>query len=770
MRKAEKGIFKRIICNNNNHKKRKCGEKCVSAPSFSVNCSHKNQLMPENVLPFQPSMQAAVASLRERFPQAPFLTLGQTVLWDEPVKAAFCRALEVLAPEATIVAAVHDTDYFAKLSLSDSPVEDSGEKFVLLEHNDGDTRDLWSAAGEISTLLGSETVPTRHKLSENGVAIDRVARSYPGGLKELLNTETAAWGWRALVHTEAGSLLAGEVRLRDIAPKLLEQIRWAFDESLKALGTTLEKDDDHVGECQCPAPCESREVAARVLRWVEEYCAAEPDATLSELYRYLTPRLWGMIRNGGSCNLQTSHSLKIFRFNRQACTLPRFSFVDLFLNPATREAAKTAYNDAVRGSGIYTLDQFGTGALPFDVVIPGKGRGTLRVRENLVVIETNPPIVLKTEGLCENVAELAAILEEKFGEDVVLVGKAVSLISMLAREMIFVFHEKASAYTKLTQKMNASMRAAGIDLDLHPMLRLKYSTWDALAGVNTEFCLPPHLVRAFGKKVISASEFAARWEAVCQEQDALRENLKACRSPRELLNTLGREGEYWRNAAIEYSQAREIIAGVSERAKELQKQIEELRERKQAFTQNAIAVERKKGEAFRAEILPLREKIRDLHQEMAARTNPLDENGQPRKLSKAERAQNAELDRTAQEEVKTLRAVIAQMQPERARYDQEIAMWRSAAVRAREEARVLTSQRVEVEKSQEAQAARATIARWEYEAELERLRRVRDAIATSEGLRYTNLRPTAWWLPLVSPDGVWFEQLVATAQARVEEL
>jgi|GEM_PF-204337 len=726
--------------------------------------------MPENVLPFQPSMQAAVADLRERFPQAPFLTLGQTVLWDEPVKAAFCRALEVLAPQATIVAAVHDTDYFAKLSPSDSPVEESGEKFVLLEHNDGDTRDLWSAAGEISTLLGSETVPTRQKLSENGVAIDKVARHYPDGLKELLNTETAAWGWRALVHTEAGSLLAGEVRLRDIAPKLLEQMSLAFDESLRTLGNAAAEVDEHVGECQCPAPCESREVAARVLRWVEEYCSTEPDATLSELYRYLTPRLWGMIRNGGSCNLQTSHSLKIFRFNQKTAVLPRFEFVDLFLKPATRDAARTAYNDAVRGSGIYTLDQFGTGALPFDVVIPGKGRGTLRVRENLVVIETNPPVAIKVEGLCESVAELAAILEAKFGEDVVVVGKAVSLISMLAREMIFVFHEKASGYTKLTQKMNASLRAAGIELGLHPMLRLKYSTWDALAQVPAQFCLPPHLERAFGKKAVSASEFAARWEAVCTEQDTLREGLKACRSPRELLNTLAQESEYWQNAANEYGKARAVIAEVSEQAKELQKQIEELRERKQAFTQNAVAVERKKGEAFRAEILPLREKIRDLHEEIAGRISPVDETGQLRKLSKAEHAQNTEFDKAALEEVETLRDVITQMQPERARYDEEIAMWRSAAVRSREEARKLTTQRVETEKSPEAQAARATITRWEYEAELERLRRVRDAIATSEGLRYTNLRPTAWWLPLVSPDGVWFEQLVASAQARVEEL
>jgi hypothetical protein len=85
--------------------------------------------MPE----FHPSTVDAINELRTRFPAAPFLTLGQTVLWDEPLKAAFCRLLEALAPEALIVAGVHDTDYFAKLSHLDTA---DTEKFVMLPHND----------------------------------------------------------------------------------------------------------------------------------------------------------------------------------------------------------------------------------------------------------------------------------------------------------------------------------------------------------------------------------------------------------------------------------------------------------------------------------------------------------------------------------------------------------------------------------------------------------------------------------------------------------
>jgi hypothetical protein len=68
------------------------------------------------------------------------------------------------------------------------------------------------------------------------------------------------------------------------------------------------------------------------------------------------------------------------------------------------------------------------------------------------------------------------------------------------------------------------------------------------------------------------------------------------------------------------------------------------------------------------------------------------------------------------------------------------------------------------------QQLRQTLRALEDEAETERLRRVRNAILTSDGLHYTNFRPTAWWLPLVSPDNQWFESLVSSAEARIEEL
>ncbi len=62
------------------------------------------------------------------------------------------------------------------------------------------------------------------------------------------------------------------------------------------------------------------------------------------------------------------------------------------------------------------------------------------------------------------------------------------------------------------------------------------------------------------------------------------------------------------------------------------------------------------------------------------------------------------------------------------------------------------------------------MAQLQYEVELARLRRTRDAYTVTHGLRYTNLRPTAWWFPLVSPNGEWFRQFARTTQARIEDL
>ncbi len=53
---------------------------------------------------------------------------------------------------------------------------------------------------------------------------------------------------------------------------------------------------------------------------------------------------------------------------------------------------------------------------------------------------------------------LARVVEQHFGDDCVLVGKAITLISMLAHEFIFVFSERGSPYIARTIAMNRQIQ------------------------------------------------------------------------------------------------------------------------------------------------------------------------------------------------------------------------------------------------------------------------------------------------------------------------
>lgn len=717
--------------------------------------------------PLHPETVAAVRALRERFPDTPFLTLGQTVFWDEPVKATLSRIFEVLEADGTIargtqmVAGVHDTDYFAKLeglTIRDTP-------FVVLRHNDGDTHGLWSAAGEVSALFGSEVVPSRQDFTRQNVALGKASRAYFGGQESLLNQETEAPLWRALVHTEERPIIAAEVKLGEIAPALRQQLRWAFRSSLESTGCEPDFENEDGDDCHARAAVRS------LWSWVNEFIEAKPEALLTDLYRDLIPRLWALLNSGPVNNLSTTASLDLFRFAPETCKLPRFHFLDLFLNPATRDLAKRCYNDAVRGSGIYTLDQFGDGALPFDVVIPGIGRGTLRIFGDSVSIETEPETQLCQQCHIESVAQLAALLKSRYGDGVALVGKAVSLISMLSAEFIFVFHEKASAYTSRTQKMNDAIRAQGVELDLHPMLRVKLGAWDAIEEVDAHFNLPPHLSKAFKTPTISARDLAQRWHAVVEEGDATRAKLKVAKTSIELMEALAQlSGAEWREREQAYVGARGVLQMMHERAEAVSREVTALRAQAKATTEAATQLEREKGDWFRTNIAPLREQIFDLYEAAANRLNPTDEAGKPRKLSKEERVAQAELEKSETAQIEALRQQIAQLQPQHHEFDKQVeaALTKARELRSRASERLRAQ--LKIEQSSETRTARKTRDHLEERAELARLCLVRDAMMASDSLRYTNYRPTAWWFPLVSPEGKWFTALARTAQARIEAL
>ena len=77
---------------------------------------------------------------------------------------------------------------------------------------------------------------------------------------------------------------------------------------------------------------------------------------------------------------------------------------------------------------------------------------------------------------------------------------------------------------------------------LHPILRVRYHTWeslDALPGVVMP--LPPHLRQALGKSQIEADDFATCWQRGCQWEKQRLQELAALRSPLALMAQLARQ-------------------------------------------------------------------------------------------------------------------------------------------------------------------------------------------------------------------------------------
>jgi hypothetical protein len=673
-----------------------------------------------------PSVQQIIDQTRQDYPGVPFLALGQTAFWDEPTKAVWRSLLDRLAPDQAMIAGVHDTDYFAKTAAH----LDDDQKYVALPHDDGRTRDLWSAAGELSSLFGSESVPTRHMFLSRGVPFDWLSQTYPGGKDALFTDKTTAWGWRGIVSTQSHSVIAHDVPVLEIKDALLAQLDWGFAESLACL-----EDVD--------ARAQARDVTATIRGWVTDFLEnCQEDCRLSDLYQTLLPRLYSLLLNHPPAQFQTTTSTELFRFNSQTCRRPRFALLQAFLAPATRQAAREAYNRSVGGSGIYTLEGFGTGAIPFDVVIPGHGRGTLCLLSDRIVIETAPQKTMLPGPRITTAEELAARLEEAFGPDVVLAGKAVTLVDMIAAEYLVVFHETASGYTPATQQFNSRLAAAGITIPLYPLVRLTYPTWDALETVpdKTRFRLPPHLATTFGRETISAPEFGRGWRSVVAAQRQVLQEVNALTKTRELMGYLeGKDQLCWCDKSDEYERALSVLRDIAAKSETMGSRIQEHRDERRTWRNERQGLERRSGDDWRHSVEPLREKIR-LHQ--------------------AEGDDVSSLERDLRRQI-ALRAEV---------FEEKIELCRERIQATDYLLSEFRRQRRLLERSPEAQSARETIRRITWEAQLARLDLVRNAYLTVEGLEHTDLRPTAWWLPLVSPDGAWLEAIISGTKARFESL
>ncbi len=648
------------------------------------------------------SPRALLHALRSRYPDSPFLALGQTVFWDEPVKAVLRSLLDSNQLGGEILVGVHDTDYFAK-----TPTRQTGpSRFALLAHNDGSTRGLWSAAGEISTLFGSETLTTRRDFGRYGVPFRQLAAVQPEGADAFLDRVTEAFGWRGLVYTGSDDLIVHNIPLADVGDAVFEMLDWGFGRAVEQIVP---------GCCQDKA---SR-VVEQITGWCREYRAANPKRKLTDLFQHVLPRLYELLLGHASEGIKVDCTAHLLMLNRETAALPRFRFVDLFLNPETRDIAKSAYNLAVTGTEIYALDKFGPGGLPFDIVLPDRGRGTLRVTDRVVFVETPQPVAIGLKRPVTSISELAEVLNARLGSHVTLVGKAVSLVSMLAQEFIFVFHEEGSMYVRCTRLMNDHLAAAGVQLDMRPILRIRYRTWDSLSEAQSTMRLPEHLASAFGQPVITAPEFAASWRRVMSEQKALLAEVAALRKPLDLIGYLKVHDPAgaWDETEESYRAAVAALQTLRADAAVIDARVKEQHSLLRALKAESAAVQQERGDHFRS--------TTDWTLEATA-------------------CRAASGDR------------LGELEEDKHR------------VRLRIEA--LRSERVAIERGPAAVAARDVLAEVRQKTELARLRLVRFALLTTGGLPHIDHRPSAWWIPLVDSSGDWFRRIAATTELYAEPL
>ncbi len=650
----------------------------------------------------EPSCQPFKAVLEELdviAPDAPFLALGQTVFWDEPMKGGVSLQARALGSKRRLIAGIHDTDYFAKLPRS----KVRSGSFKTFPHNDTTTKGLWSAAGEFSTLFGSETVITKEALQAAGLRTAKLQAARPG----YLDQATEAWGWRGIVSLEDPAPITAQVKLDPVFRELHATFDWALNTTVESLRGASEE----AGKAKL------NEIHA-------DFCgiAEGPSQSLSNYYESLIPSFYKFTA-GVEVDLETTRTTRLLTFNTKTCHLPRFEIAGLFAAQSTRAEAARAYDESLQGpSGVYELSKFGTGAIPFDLIIPDEGRGTIRLGTRGAVIMTRRPQFLSFKKPIESIAELAAAIEAKFGKECVLVGKAVSLIGMLAREHIFVFHEGASSYVQLSKKFHQLLRdRLGFGGTIHPILRIRYRAWDALEGTCSWFRLPEPFQHAFGTEELCSPSFAQRWRSVVESQKTLLKELGRLRRPTELIDFLdSTHGGAWKTLAQEYRSLHDVLALVQEQVDATRKSRDHLYNRRRQLKVASVTAEHALGDHFRAHIFGVT----------------------PTAEAIAERGR--------------LEGVLHEVRRDLHHLKQSFI-----------ELRVQQQEVVQDPKVLAVHERRRAI---ELEAELKRLRLVRDAIISSQGLERASLRPGAWWFPIVSPDGKWYRQTIESADYYLEHL
>jgi hypothetical protein len=666
------------------------------------------------------SARALLDDMTTRYQGVPILSLAQTALWDDPVKALLKELLDLYAPQTRLILGVMDTDYLSRL-----PRQTGSETpFDVLPHNDGSTRDFWAAVGEMSCLLGAETPLPVSVLGAEGVRRCQAMASLGSpACREFIDTVTEAWGWRGLAQTRGRRVLAGDVSLRDVGEPLLRQVEWALSETARVADRPL-------------GP-----FADRMRNAIAAYVRAHPEQSLADVYLAFLPLLYSTLLGYAPEGLEYTRSSELLRFNRWTANRARFRPVDLFLNPKTESLARRHYDAAVRDSGISTLDRFGPHAVPFDLAIPGHGRGTLHISDTEIHVDTDDPVAIPLTAPIRDRRRLAVVLEEHLGPGVALLGKAVALITMLAGEYIFLFNETGSPYVPSSRLWNDLLTADGAGLRLYPILRLGTQPWDNIATAGGHLALPPHIARAFGAARVSAADFQDGWRAAVQwGRDAL-ETIRGITRTADWLDYLAAEdpGGEWSALAADYRALLAARAAHGERIRAIKAESDALLQRIRDARAEVDALQKAKGAHFRTCIRPLRE----------SRWQSRHGEGEDADWTGPALAEEMERREAMDRDLRDRRAAIGEM----------LAAYEALAERRR----ALTE-------DPEVAARNAALHAIEGRAEREKALHVRDAWMTAEALTHTQPRPTAWWFPVVDPSGAWFRAVTETAEFRWQEL
>ena len=486
----------------------------------------------------------------------PLLALGQTVFWDELLKSMIVAAAQEHAPGLRLVAGTHDTDYFSKLpegAAADGETRING--FSLQPRDDDRTSQMWAAVAETSAVLGTEYPVTRAELRAAGLPLRQLAREHPEGPAQFYREATAAWGWRGVANHSAGRTAACDIVAAQVAPTVRALMDWAVDESRDVL-----------------LDGRSRETADRLLAVLEgliERCRSQAgERTLTDLYLCLLGGFYSVLLGDLPEQLTIAASTEIFRFTCDTADRARFDIVDIFLNPETRVIAREAYDTVVAHSGIYRLEQFGEGAIPFDIVICGRGRGTIRVLGNRAVFEMpEGPVEAETSGeIVDRMGVIDAAIRA-FGCDARLVGKAIALPLMLSREFSMVLLENASVYVPQSHRLVRLLAEAGVEFELNPIIRLHFETWDAMGVADAQLRMPEHLAPFFEEDCMDAECFSRHWRGAVAWARALADRLGSARAPARMLEILGDAGEQITDLAEEFEQ---IAAARRESGREIE--------------------------------------------------------------------------------------------------------------------------------------------------------------------------------------------------------